>query len=114
MTARCRETDGPIAALLTDLKRRGLLDSTLFVWGGEFGRLPISQGNGRDHNPHGFLTWMADGGVKAGVSHGETDEIGLNAVRDPVTLHDLHATMLHFLGIDHERLTFLPMADGSG
>lgn len=107
MTARSRETDGPIAALLTDLKRRGLLDSTLVVWGGEFGRLPISQGTGRDHNPHGFLTWMAGGGVKAGVSHGETDELGLKAVRDPVTIHDLHATMLHFLGLDHERLTYL-------
>ncbi len=108
MKARCAETDQPIAALLTDLKRRGLLDSTLVVWGGEFGRLPVSQGaNGRDHNPHGFLTWMAGGGVKAGASHGETDELGLKAARDPVTIHDLHATMLHLLGVDHERLTYL-------
>lgn len=108
LKARCDETDQPIAALLADLKRRGMLDSTLVVWGGEFGRLPVSQGgNGRDHNPHGFLTWMAGGGVKAGASHGDTDELGLKAARDPVSIHDLHATMLHLLGVDHERLTYL-------
>ncbi len=105
---RCRESDLPIAALLTDLKQRGLLDETLVVWGGEFGRMPISQrGKGRDHNPHGFLTWMAGGGVKGGSSHGETDEIGYKAAVDPVSIHDLHATILHLLGLDHEKLTFL-------
>jgi hypothetical protein len=105
--ARCAETDVPIAGLLTDLKQRGLLDSTLVVWGGEFGRMPVSEGGkGRDHNPHGFLVWLAGGGVKGGVSHGETDEIGWKAAVDPVSVHDLHATMLHLLGIDHERLTY--------
>ncbi len=105
---RCRETDGPAAGLLTDLKRRGLLDSTLVVWGGEFGRMPISEkGNGRDHNPHGFLTWMAGGGIKGGVSHGSTDEIGWKAADSPVSVHDLHATILHLLGLDHKRLTYL-------
>jgi hypothetical protein len=104
---RCRETDRPAAALLTDLKRRGLLDSTLVVWGGEFGRMPVSEkGDGRDHNPYGFLVWMAGGGVKGGVSHGETDEIGWKAGRDPVSVHDLHATILHLLGLDHTRLTY--------
>ncbi len=104
---RCRETDQPAAALLTDLKRRGLLDSTLVVWGGEFGRMPVSEkGDGRDHNPYGFLVWMAGGGVKGGVSHGETDEIGWKAGRDPVSVHDLHATILHLLGLDHTRLTY--------
>ena len=105
---RCRETDRPIAALLTDLKRRGLLDSTLVVWGGEFGRMPVSEkGDGRDHNPYGFLVWMAGGGIKGGISHGETDEIGWKAARDPVSVHDLHATILHVLGLDHTRLTYL-------
>jgi hypothetical protein len=104
---RCRETDRPVAALLTDLKRRGHLDSTLVVWGGEFGRMPVSEkGDGRDHNPYGFLVWMAGGGVKGGVSHGETDEIGWKAARDPVSVHDLHATILHLLGLDHTRLTY--------
>lgn len=103
----CLETDLPIAGLLTDLKTRGLLDSTLVVWGGEFGRMPVSQGNGgRDHNPHGFMAWMAGAGVQGGTSHGETDEIGHKAVVDPVSVHDLHATMLHLMGIDHKRLTF--------
>jgi hypothetical protein len=105
--ARCAETDVPIAGLLTDLKRRGLLASTLVIWGGEFGRLPISQGSdGRDHNPHGFLVWMAGGGVKGGVSYGETDELGYKAAADPVSVHDLHATVLHLLGLDHKRLTY--------
>ncbi len=104
----CPETDVPIAGLLTDLKRRGLLDSTLVVWNGEFGRMPMSQGTngGRDHNPEGYLTWMAGGGVKGGASHGSTDEIGLRATEDPCDVHDLHATILHQLGIDHERLTY--------
>jgi hypothetical protein len=103
----CLATDAPIAALMSDLKARGLLDSTLIVWGGEFGRMPISQqGNGRDHNPHGFLVWMAGGGIKGGTHYGETDEIGYKAAQDPVSIHDLHATILHLLGLDHERLTY--------
>jgi len=106
--ARCAETDVPIAGLLTDLKRRGLLDTTLVVWGGEFGRLPVSEkGRGRDHNPHGFLMWMAGGGVRGGVSHGSTDEIGYKAAADPVSVHDVHATILHLMGVDHQRLTYL-------
>jgi len=103
----CAETDVPIAGLLTDLKRRGLLDDTLVVWGGEFGRLPLSErGKGRDHNPDGFLMWMAGGGIQGGTSYGETDEVGFRAVVDPVSVHDLHATMLHTLGFDHTRLTY--------
>jgi len=103
----CAETDVPIAGLLTDLKRRGLLDSTLVVWGGEFGRLPVSQnGVGRDHNPDGFLMWMAGGGIKGGVSYGETDEVGYKAAVDPVSVHDLHATILALTGVDHEKLTY--------
>jgi hypothetical protein len=104
----CAATDVPIHGLLTDLKRRGLFDSTLVIWGGEFGRMPVSQGgNGRDHNPRGFLVWMAGAGIRGGASHGETDEIGYRAAVDPTTVHDLHATMLHLLGIDHKRLTYL-------
>ena len=103
----CAETDLPIAGLLTDLKARGLLDSTLVIWGGEFGRMPVSQGNGgRDHNPHGFMAWMAGAGIQGGSSHGDTDEIGHKAVVDPVSVHDLHATMLHLMGLDHKRLTY--------
>lgn len=98
--------DQPIAALLMDLKTRGLLDSTLVVWSGEFGRTPFAQGgNGRDHNPFGFSIWMAGGGVRGGMVYGETDEWGYKAVKDKVEIHDLHATMLHCLGIDHKRLT---------
>lgn len=105
--ARCAETDRPIAGLLQDLKRRGLLETTLVVWGGEFGRMPVSEkSQGRDHNPHGFLMWMAGGGVKGGISYGETDEIGYKAAVDPVSVHDVHATILHLLGLDHEKLTF--------
>lgn len=103
------EVDQPIAALLTDLQRRGLLDETLVVWGGEFGRMPFSEGRGapgRNHNPYGFSMWMAGGGVKGGMAHGETDELGFEAVTDKVHLHDLHATILHLLGLDHERLTY--------
>ena len=106
-TGHCAATDAPIHGLLTDLKARGLLDETLVIWGGEFGRMPVSQGgDGRDHNPHGFLTWMAGGGIRGGVSYGETDEVGYKAVVDRVSVHDLHATMLHLLGVDHERLTY--------
>jgi uncharacterized protein (DUF1501 family) len=104
---RCRETDRPVAGLLCDLKQRGLLESTLVVWGGEFGRMPVSEkGDGRDHNPNGFLVWMAGGGVKGGASHGETDEIGWKAASEPTSVHDLHATILHLLGMDHKRLTY--------
>ena len=99
--------DQPIAGLLHDLKGRGLLDSTLVVWGGEFGRTPFAQGrNGRDHNPFGFTMWLAGGGVKGGTIYGATDDCGYKAVVDKTTIHDLHATMLHLLGINHERLTF--------
>ena len=103
------ETDRPIAGLLADLKQRGLLDETLVIWGGEFGRLPVAQTNakpGRDHNPHAFTLWMAGGGVKAGTHHGATDEIGFRAVEDRVSINDLHATILHLMGLDHERLTY--------
>jgi Protein of unknown function (DUF1501) len=102
------ETDQPIAALLTDLENRGLLEETLVIWGGEFGRLPLVQrgGTGRDHNPHAFTVWLAGGGAKGGVSHGATDEIGHRAVENRVSVHDLHATILHLMGIDHERLTY--------
>ena len=101
--------DGPIAAFLGDLKQRGLLDSTLVLWGGEFGRTPVAekpQLNGRDHNHYGFTCWLAGGGVKGGVAHGKTDEFGFRAIEDRVSVHDLHATMLHLLGMDHKRLTY--------
>jgi uncharacterized protein (DUF1501 family) len=101
------EVDRPIAGLIRDLDARGLLDDTLVLWGGEFGRTPVAQGkNGRDHNPHGFTMWMAGGGVRRGFSHGATDDYGYYAQQDKVHIHDLHATMLHLLGIDHERLTY--------
>ena len=103
------EVDQPIAALLTDLEQRGLLDETLIVWGGEFGRMPFSEGQnapGRNHNPYGFSMWLAGGGVKGGMAYGETDEFGFEAVVDRVHLHDLHATILHLMGMDHERLTY--------
>ena len=103
----CRNIDRPIAALLTDLKRRGLLEDTLVIWGGEFGRTPVSEnGNGRDHNHYGFSMFLAGGGVRGGMTHGETDEFGFRAVEDKVHVHDLHATILHLLGLDHERLTY--------
>jgi Protein of unknown function (DUF1501) len=104
------ETDQPIAGLLADLSQRGLLDDTLVIWGGEFGRLPVSQKGakpGRDHNPHAFTYWLAGGGVKGGVSHGESDEIGHKAAVDRVHVNDLHATILHLLGIEHTKLTFV-------
>ena len=103
------EVDQPIAALLTDLEQRGLLDETLIVWGGEFGRMPFSEGQnapGRNHNPYGFSMWLAGGGVKGGTAYGETDEFGFEAVVDRVHLHDLHATILHLMGMDHERLSY--------
>ncbi len=102
------EIDRPVAALLTDLERRGLLDETLVVWGGEFGRQPVSQGDngGRDHNPKGFLYWLAGGGVKGGISHGATDELGHEAVENRHHIRDLHATILHLIGLDHHKLTY--------
>jgi Protein of unknown function (DUF1501) len=101
-----RAVDRPIAGLLEDLKVRGLLDSTLVFWGGEFGRTPMAQGSdGRDHNPYGFTVWLVVGGVKGGTIHGETDDYGYHAVENKVEIHDLHATMFHLLGIDHKRLT---------
>jgi hypothetical protein len=103
----CRATDKPVAGLLADLKQRGLWDETLIVWGGEFGRMPMSeQGTGRDHNPWGYTVWLAGGGVKGGMSYGETDALGLRAAENAVHVHDLHATMLHLLGFDHEELTY--------
>ena len=109
---QCRDTDAPSAALVRDLEQRGLLDDTLVIWGGEFGRTPFVQGTlgadnqGRDHHPYGFTLWMAGGGVRAGHTHGATDEFGFDAVRDRVHVHDFQATVLHLLGIDHERLTY--------
>ncbi|MFP6621156.1 MAG: DUF1501 domain-containing protein [Pirellulaceae bacterium] len=102
------ETDTPIAGLLTDLDQRGLLDSTLVIWGGEFGRLPIIQkgGSGRDHNPHAFTYWFAGGGVRQGTHYGKTDPIGFKAVENRTSVNDLHATILHLLGLHHEKLTF--------
>jgi uncharacterized protein (DUF1501 family) len=109
--ARAAQTDKAVAGLLTDLKSRGLLDDTLVIWGGEFGRSPTSDGgaggaDGRDHNPYGFTIWMAGGGVKGGQVIGGTDELGLRAVEDPVHLNDLHASILALLGLDHTRLTY--------
>jgi hypothetical protein len=101
-----RATDRPIAALLRDLKARGLLEDTLVIWGGEFGRTPAAQGDGRDHHPYGFSMWLAGGGVRGGHVHGATDELGWDAALDKVHVHDLHATILHLLGLDHERLTY--------
>ena len=103
----CRATDKPMAGLITDLAQRGLLDDTLIVWSGEFGRTPHIQGKGgRDHHPFGMTVWMAGGGIQGGVSYGETDEVGYHAAVNRVSMHDLHATILHLLGVDHERLTY--------
>jgi hypothetical protein len=103
----CTRSDQPVAALLKDLKRRGLLESTLVIWGGEFGRTPMNEGGtGRDHNPYGFTMWLAGGGTKGGHVIGRTDEIGLRAVENRVHVHDFHATILHLLGFDHRRLTY--------
>jgi hypothetical protein len=107
LPANCAGMDRPVAGLLKDLRSRGLLDDTLVLWGGEFGRTPVAQkGDGRDHHPFGFTMWLAGGGGKGGVVHGATDEFGWNAVEKKVHVHDLHATLLHLLGIDHERLTY--------
>ena len=102
-----RATDKPVAGLLADLKARGLLEDTLVWWGGEFGRTPFSQNNdGRDHNPRGFTVWLAGGGVKPGLAYGATDELGDTAVDGRIHMHDLHATILHQLGLDHKQLTY--------
>jgi hypothetical protein len=109
-SANAKATDKPIAALLKDLKSHGLLEETLVIWGGEFGRSPTAQGTadslGRDHHPYGFSMWLAGGGIKGGVIHGATDEYGYYAVENKVTVHDLHATALHLLGLDHTKLTY--------
>jgi uncharacterized protein (DUF1501 family) len=108
LAKNCLDTDQASAALVADLKARGLLDDTLVVWGGEFGRTPMVQGgnDGRDHHNRAFTMWLAGGGVKRGHLHGETDDLGFNAVKDPVHVHDLHATILHLLGFDHTKLTY--------
>ena len=110
---QCKDTDQPSAGLVQDLKQRGLLDDTLVIWGGEFGRTPFLQGNiddrpkwGRDHHPYAFSIWMAGGGVKAGFQYGQSDDLGINIASDGVHVHDFQATLLHLLGIDHERLTY--------
>jgi uncharacterized protein (DUF1501 family) len=101
------EIDRPVAALIQDLKQRGMLDDTLVIFGGEFGRTPVSEGGtGRDHNPYGFSVFLAGGGVKGGYAHGATDDFGFKAVQDVVHVHDLHATILHLLGFDHEHFTY--------
>ena len=122
--ACAKECDQPIGALLKDLKQRGMLEDTLVIWGGEFGRTPTvelptpganaGKINGRDHNHYGFTMWMAGGGVRGGYVHGATDEFGFKAVEDPVHVHDLHATILALLGFDHEKLTFRTPAAISG
>jgi arylsulfatase A-like enzyme len=111
--ANAGKTDRASAALVADLARRGLLDETLVVWGGEFGRTPmveasavLGRSQGRDHHPNAFTMWLAGGGIRAGITHGATDELGFHVVRDEVHVHDLQATILHCLGLDHERLTF--------
>ena len=112
LAIQCRDTDAPSAALVKDLEQRGLLDDTLVIWGGEFGRTPFCQGvfgadnQGRDHHPYGFTIWMAGGGIKPGTTYGATDEFGFHAVENKVHVHDFQATVLHLLGIDHERLTY--------
>jgi hypothetical protein len=113
LAIQCRDTDAPSAALIRDLKQRGMLDETLVIWGGEFGRTPFLQGDiadvpkwGRDHHPYGFTIWMAGGGIKPGLTYGATDEFAFNAVDRPVHVHDFQATVLHLLGIDHTRFTY--------
>ena len=112
MAKQCKDTDQPTAALIKDLKRRGLLEDTLVIWGGEFGRTVYSQGKleakdyGRDHHPRCFTMWMAGAGVKPGISYGETDDFSYNVIKDPVHVHDFHATVMHLMGVDHERLTY--------
>ena len=104
----CKETDQASAALVTDLKQRGMLDDTLVLWGGEFGRTPMTQGgnDGRDHHPNAFTMWMAGGGFKPGVVYGETDDLGFNVAKNKVHVHDLHATILNQMGFDHTKLTY--------
>jgi uncharacterized protein (DUF1501 family) len=108
LTKNCKDTDQACAALVKDLKQRGLLDDTIVVWGGEFGRTPMVQGgnDGRDHHPNAFTMWMAGGGIKPGITLGQTDDLGFNIVEDRVHVNDLHATLLHLLGFDHEKLTY--------
>jgi uncharacterized protein (DUF1501 family) len=115
LAAKCLDVDQAAAALITDLKRRGLLDDTLVIWGSEFGRTPLAQGidgsgkkaaAGRDHHKDAFTVWLAGGGIRGGVSYGTTDEFGFGIVEKPVHVHDLNATVLHLLGLDHERLTY--------
>jgi len=107
LSAKCKQVDQPMAALVLDLKRRGLLDDTLVVWGGEFGRTPVMQGkDGRDHHKDAYCCWLAGGGTKPGITHGQSDDIGFKVVENGVHVHDLHATLLHLLGIDHTRLTY--------
>jgi len=112
LPARCTETDQPAAALVRDLKRLGMLDDTLVVWGGEFGRTPMNEARGgstflgRDHHPHAFTIWLAGGGIKPGITFGSTDELGYRVAENPVHVHDLQATILHLLGLDHTRLTY--------
>jgi hypothetical protein len=107
LPASCASIDRPVAGLLTDLKRRGLLDETLVLWGGEFGRSPVAQkGDGRDHHPYGFTMWLAGGGIRGGQVFGSTDEFGWYAVENKIHVHDLHATILHLMGLDHEQLTY--------
>jgi uncharacterized protein (DUF1501 family) len=107
MENNCLAIDQPIAGLLADLASRGLLDETLVIWSGEFGRTPHAQGgDGRDHNNEAFCSWFAGGGVKGGFTHGESDEHGYRAIVDPVSIHDFHATILHLMGLDHEKLTY--------
>ena len=106
MRTAARLVDQASAALVLDLKQRGMLDDTLVIWGGEFGRTPMAQGDGRDHHIKGFSIWMAGGGVRGGVNYGRTDDFGYDVVEDPVHVHDLHATILHAMGIDHSRLRY--------
>ena len=126
MRGQCKDADQASAALITDLKQRGLLDETLVIWGGEFGRTNYGQGAltkenyGRDHHPRCFSIWMAGGGVKPGIVYGETDEFGYNIAENPVHVHDLHATILHLMGLNHEELTYkhlgryYRLTDGAG
>src|SRR5947209_19014518 len=113
LAKNCQDTDRASAALVQDLKQRGLFDDTLVIWGGEFGRTPFIQGNfqdrkrwGRDHHPYAFTVWVAGGGIKPGITYGASDDLGMSAVTDPVHVHDFQATLLHLLGIDHKRLTY--------
>jgi uncharacterized protein (DUF1501 family) len=107
VAANCRDTDQACAALINDLRQQGMLDDTLVIWGGEFGRTPMVQGgnDGRDHHPNSFSMWLAGGGIKAGTTYGSTDELGFNVGEKPVHVHDLHATLLHLLGFNHKQLT---------